>query len=270
MNVKDEFASASGDWHGTSPDIHLKTGVCPAWGQALCQAALVQALSGLTGIKATIPVAMIAWWSLISDDTCPFALGPGGEWLGTWWACGIFSAAVIVEIVADCVPALDSSLDTVMLFVKPVIAFIIATAPYYDSSWTMYCMQLAGPALGLAMALAKAFYTLVLDAGSCGCCAPIRSIAESMSVFVIAIFVLLSAIISMVVALGCMAVAICAFRWYRQRQYARECGMQAGSVHPDPALPSAPPLPGVAVAPVAGVVQQPAPVTCHNNIVTAV
>lgn len=218
--------------------MHWRQGACPAWGQALCQVALVQALSGLTGVKASIPVAVVAWWALLDEASCPLALGPGGEWLATWWACLLFTAALVVEVVADCVPALDSVLDTVMLFVKPVVAFIIATAPYYDSTWALCSMQMAGPALGLAMAVAKALYTVALDAGSCGCCAPLRSAAESMSVVFFVLLVLLSAVVSMLVALACVAVAVYALRKYRQRRTgARECAPPSSEV---PAAPAAP------------------------------
>mmetsp|Transcript_102244 Transcript_102244/g.305241 ORF Transcript_102244/g.305241 Transcript_102244/m.305241 type:complete len:266 (-) Transcript_102244:78-875(-) len=207
----------------TSVDVRLHEGTCPAWMNSLCNMVLSQALSGLTGIKASIPVAIVAWGSLISDDF-PLVLGQGGEWLGTWWACLIFTVFVILEVVSDCFPVVDTVVDGVLLFVKPIVAFMVATAPYYDSHWIEHVTQITSAAISLVMALVKAANTVAVTAGTVGVGTPARSAVETVSVTVLTYVTLWFVIMSFFVAAMCITLVfvVVIHRWRRSRSAIRK------------------------------------------------
>jgi len=193
--------------NATSTHIHLHKGACPEWLSSFCSMVLSQALSGLIGIKASIPVVIVAWGSLLSDHF-PLQLGEGGEWLGTWWACLIFSVLLILEIVSDFFPVVDTVADTVLIFVKPVIAFLVATAPYYDANWIQHITQLSSAVIGLVMALVKASYSVAVSAGTVGLGTPLRSGAETISVTALTYLIISFVLMSFLVAGLCMALVV--------------------------------------------------------------
>ena len=62
---------------------------------------------------------------LLGRFTHLITLPPGWAWLENGWVIGIVAVLLLVEIVADKIPALDSINDTVQTFVRPTAGGIV-------------------------------------------------------------------------------------------------------------------------------------------------
>ncbi|MET0701562.1 MAG: DUF4126 domain-containing protein [Mycobacterium sp.] len=86
-----------------------------------------QLLTGLglataAGLNAYIPMLMLG---LLARFTYVLNLPQGWSWLENGWVLGIVAVLLVVEVVADKVPALDSINDTVQTFVRPTAGGIV-------------------------------------------------------------------------------------------------------------------------------------------------
>ena len=79
-------------------------------------------LATAAGLNAYIPMLLMG---LLSRFTNLVDLPSGWSWLGNGWVIGIVAVLLIVEIVADKIPALDSINDTVQTFVRPTAGGIV-------------------------------------------------------------------------------------------------------------------------------------------------
>lgn len=79
-------------------------------------------LATAAGLNAYIPMLLLG---LLSRFTNLVDLPSGWSWLGNGWVIGIIAVLLIVEIVADKIPALDSINDTVQTFVRPTAGGIV-------------------------------------------------------------------------------------------------------------------------------------------------
>jgi len=79
-------------------------------------------LASAAGLNAYIPLLSMG---LLGRFTNLIHLPPGWSWLENGWVIGVVAILLIVEIVADKVPALDSVNDTVQTFVRPTSGGIV-------------------------------------------------------------------------------------------------------------------------------------------------
>ena len=151
---------------------------------ALCAVSnylITTCLGGLTGIKGTIPILLVAIGSRLTDR-CPLHLED--TWLDNWISISVLLLFAIFEILTDCVPALASVQDSLLLLAKPLLSVALALSPSYGhtdgvSSPTGWAAAASAGLLALLVALMKAAWTLACDAGSAGCCSAARSAIES-------------------------------------------------------------------------------------------
>ncbi len=79
-------------------------------------------LASAAGLNAYIPLLSMG---LLDRFTGLVHLPPGWAWLANGWVIAIVAALLLVEIVADKVPALDSVNDTVQTLVRPTSGGIV-------------------------------------------------------------------------------------------------------------------------------------------------
>ena len=79
-------------------------------------------LATAAGLNAYIPLLAMG---LLGRFTHLITLPPGWAWLENGWVIGIVAVLLLVEIVADKIPALDSINDTVQTFVRPTAGGIV-------------------------------------------------------------------------------------------------------------------------------------------------
>ena len=79
-------------------------------------------LSTAAGLNAYIPMLMLG---LLARFTDMVNLPQGWSWLENGWVLIIVAVLLVVEIVADKIPALDSINDSVQTFVRPAAGGIV-------------------------------------------------------------------------------------------------------------------------------------------------
>lgn len=79
-------------------------------------------LSTAAGLNAYIPMLMLG---LLARFTDIVHLPAGWNWMENGWVILIIAVLLVVEIVADKIPALDSINDSVQTFVRPAAGGIV-------------------------------------------------------------------------------------------------------------------------------------------------
>lgn len=79
-------------------------------------------LATAAGLNAYIPLLLMG---LLGRFTRLITLPPGWSWLENGWVLAIVAVLLVVEVVADKIPALDSFNDAVQTFVRPTSGGIV-------------------------------------------------------------------------------------------------------------------------------------------------
>ena len=82
-------------------------------------------LSASAGLNAYIPLLVV---SLLAKFTNLIALSKPWDALTSWWTIGVLAVLVLVEAVADKVPAVDHVNDTIQTFIRPTAGAIVFAA----------------------------------------------------------------------------------------------------------------------------------------------
>ena len=142
----------------------------------------------LTGLGLAIPAGLNAYIPLLTvavaqrlgwiDLSQPYAL------LGEWWAIALIAVLLVVEVIADKVPAVDSVNDAIQTFVRPAaggLLFVAATAGsgrMHPVVWVVAGVLVAG-----GVHAAKATARPAVNAATGGAGAPVASFAEDVAAF---------------------------------------------------------------------------------------
>lgn len=180
-------------------------------------------LATAAGLNAYIPLLALG---LLSRFTDLVTLPAGWSWLENGWVILIVAVLLVVEIVADKIPALDSVNDAVQTFVRPTAGGIVfgsgtaaETAAVTDPGAFASSGQWIGVVLGivtaLVVSLTKSAARPVANLGSAGMAAPVLSTAEDVT-SVGLVFVSLLLPLLVLVALALVAFAV--FQVWRRRR----------------------------------------------------
>lgn len=181
-------------------------------------------LATAAGLNAYIPMLLMG---LMGRFTNVINLPPGWSWLENGWVLGIVAALLIVEIVADKIPALDSVNDTVQTLVRPTSGGIVfgsgtaaqtaaVTDPGEFASSGQWVPVVVGVVTALVVHLTKTAVRPAANMATGGVAAPVLSTLEdltSMSLSFIAILV--PALVLIVV------IALAAGAWWLLRRRRR-------------------------------------------------
>jgi hypothetical protein len=196
-------------------------------------------LATAAGLNAYIPLLALG---LLSRFTDLVALPAGWAWLENGWVMAIVAVLLVVEIVADKIPALDTVNDTIQTFVRPTAGGIVfgsgtaaETAAVTDPGAFAQSGQWIPVAIGvvtaLVVSLTKTAVRPAANVASAGVAAPVLSTVEDVtSVGLVIVAILLPVLV--LVALVLMAWG--AFRLWRWRR------RRAKSTHPSPPQPLPP------------------------------
>lgn len=187
-----------------------------------------QLLTGLglataAGLNAYIPMVMLG---LLARFTDVVNLPGSWSWLENGWVLTIVGVLLLVEIVADKVPALDSVNDAVQTLVRPAAGGIVfgsgtaaETAAVADPGEFARSGQwipvVIGVVIALAVHLVKTAVRPAANVATAGVAAPVLSTVEDgISVSLVLIALLIPVLVVVVVAI----VAWAAWRLLRRRK----------------------------------------------------
>jgi uncharacterized membrane protein len=82
-------------------------------------------LSGSAGLNAYIPLLIVALAARFPLSEPFIKLQSPYDVMGSWWAIGIISVLLVIEVVADKIPAVDSINDGIQTFLRPAAGAIL-------------------------------------------------------------------------------------------------------------------------------------------------
>ncbi|GAA1631593.1 DUF4126 domain-containing protein [Georgenia ruanii] len=169
-------------------------------------------LAMAAGLNAYVPLLALG---LLSRFTGLLALPEGWQWLQSDVALAVLGALLLVEVVADKVPVVDSVNDVLQTVVRPASGGLVLAAgsasqtltvtdPAATEGWRWVPVVL-GVLLALAMHGTKALARPAVNATTAGAGAPVVSTVEDVS----AVALVLVAVL-LPVAVGALVVAVLA------------------------------------------------------------
>jgi hypothetical protein len=203
--------------------MEIATGVITALG-----------LSVSAGLNAYIPLLLMG---LLARATDAVSLPASWEWLADPWVMAILAVLLVVEVVADKIPAVDSVNDVLQTVVRPTSGGIVVGAAGAGTGATVTDPQafladgewvpvLLGALVALAVHLLKAGARGVANAATAGLAAPVLSTAEDVT----AVVLTLAAILAPLLALLIVVLVI----WWLVRARRRRRAPAAGAAHNAP------------------------------------
>jgi uncharacterized membrane protein len=88
------------------------------------QVAMGIGLAACAGLRAFLPLLVVS----VAGKLGWVPLADRFEWLATWPAVVVFGVAVVAELLSDKVPLIDNVLDTLQMWLKPVVGALLAVA----------------------------------------------------------------------------------------------------------------------------------------------
>lgn len=186
-------------------------------------------LATAAGLNAYIPLLALG---LLSRFTDLVSLPSGWAWLENGWVLSIVAVLLVVEVIADKVPALDSVNDTIQTFVRPTAGGIVfgsgtaaqtaaVTDPGAFASSGQWVAVAIGVVTALLVSLTKSAVRPVANIGTAGMAAPVLSTAED----VVSVGLVFSAILVPALVLVALVVLVVVmfqlWRWRRRRRAAK-------------------------------------------------
>ncbi len=188
-------------------------------------------LATASGLNAYIPLLALG---LLSRFTDLITLPHGWAWLENGWVMTIVAVLLVVEIVADKIPALDSINDTIQTFVRPTSGGIVfgsgtaaQTAAVTDPGAFAHSGQwipiVVGVLVALVVSLTKSTVRPAANVATAGVAAPVLSTIED-GVSIALVFV---AILIPVVVLVVLVALVWGFVKLLRRRHRRNTAAQA-------------------------------------------
>ena len=139
--------------------------------------------SAAAGMNAFIPLAMLA---TLDRFTGIVDLAPGFSWLSSWPAIIVLLCFLVVELVLDKIPGIDTVNDLIQTPTRPVAAALVFSAAVTaqvsgtDHEWIlpMWVAWSLGLLVGLTAHLSKAASRTAIGAATGGSGTPLASFAE--------------------------------------------------------------------------------------------
>jgi hypothetical protein len=170
-------------------------------------------LSSAAGLNAYVPLLVVA---LLGRFTDLISLSPPWDALESWWTIGVLAVLLVVEIVADKIPAVDSANDIVQSLIRPAAGAVLFAA---SSGAVTDVHPVLAVICGLFVAggvhAVKATARPAITATTGGILNPVVSTAEdifSLTLSVVAIVVPVLGLLLLVLAI------ILLIRWLRRKR----------------------------------------------------
>lgn len=82
-------------------------------------------LAGSAGLNAYIPLLLVALAARFPMGDPLIKLQAPYDLMGSWWAIGLIAVLLVIEIVADKIPAVDTVNDGIQTFIRPAAGAIL-------------------------------------------------------------------------------------------------------------------------------------------------
>lgn len=183
-------------------------------------------LAVAAGLNAYIPLLILGLAGRFLDFV---ELPAAWSWLENEWVLLIIGVLLVIELVADKIPAVDSINDWLQSIVRPASGGIVfgtgaATqtaavtdpAAFFESS--AWVPVVAGIVIALVVHAGKMLVRPAANALSAGAAAPALSTGEDISAVLLSLFAILIPILVIVALVGMIVLVVVTFRRARRRR----------------------------------------------------
>jgi len=176
-------------------------------------------LSGSAGLNAYIPLLLVALAARFPMSDPLIKLQPPFDLLGNWWAIGVIAVLLIIEIVADKIPAVDSVNDAIQTFIRPAAGAILFAGSANVITDVHPILALgAGLIVAGGVHATKASARPVVTVTTAGVGNPVVSTLEDIIAFVLSVLSILLPVIAAILLLIFLFMVIYFIRRWRQRR----------------------------------------------------
>lgn len=183
-------------------------------------------LAVAAGLNAYVPLLVLGLAGRFLDIV---ELPAAWQWLENEWVLAIIGALLVVELVADKIPAVDSINDWLQSVVRPASGGIVfgtgaasQTAAVSDpaafvesSAWVPV---VAGVVIALVVHVGKMFVRPAANALSAGAAAPALSTSEDIGALILSVLAILFPILVVVLLVGMVVLVATIFRRLRRQR----------------------------------------------------
>ena len=176
-------------------------------------------LSGSAGLNAYIPLLLVALAARFPMSDPLVKLQAPFDLLGSWWAIGLIAVLLVVEIVADKIPAVDTVNDTIQTFIRPAAGAILFAGSANVITDVHPILALGSGLLvagGVHATKMAARPVVTVTTGGVG--NPIVSTLEDIVAFVVSLLAILLPIIAALLLLSFLIIVIYSVRRWRRRR----------------------------------------------------
>ena len=170
-------------------------------------------LATAAGLNAYLPLLVVA---LLARFTDLLALEPPWNTLESWWVIGVLAVLLVIELLVDKVPAVDSINDVIQTFIRPVAgAILFAASAGIIREFSPVLALVCGLLISGGVHAAKATARPIVTGATAGTLNPVVSVLEDIVSLLMAI---LAIVVPALVLLMFAAILIWFIRWWRRRQ----------------------------------------------------
>jgi uncharacterized membrane protein len=176
-------------------------------------------LTGLTlaapaGLNAYIPLLAVA----LAERFGWLTLSSPWDLLGEWWAIGLIAVLLVVEIVADKVPAVDHVNDVAQTVVRPAAGGLLAVAAAGDVDASSVMLLVCGVLIAGGVHSVKATARPVVNATTAGIGAPVVSTLEDILALVMTVLAFVVPVLAAVAVIALVVAALLLVRRWKRRR----------------------------------------------------
>jgi len=174
-------------------------------------------LSTSAGLNAYLPLLIVA---LVGRFTHLIRLNEPFDVLTSWWTIGVLTVLLLIEILADKIPVVDSANDVIQSFVRPVAgAILFAANANTISDIHPVLAMICGLFLAGGVHLVKAAVRPAVTATTGGTMNPVLSTAEDVvSALTAFLAILLPTLLAIVLLMAVLIIGW--WLWVRHRRRA--------------------------------------------------
>lgn len=176
-------------------------------------------LSGSAGLNAYIPLLVVALAARFPMSEPLVKLQAPFDLLGSWWAIGLIAVLLVIEIVADKIPAIDSINDGIQTFIRPAAGAILFAGSANVITDIHPILSLgAGLLVAGGVHATKAAARPVVTVTTAGVGNPVVSTLEDIVAVVVSLLAVVLPIIAAVILLVFLIFIITIVRRWRRRK----------------------------------------------------
>jgi hypothetical protein len=186
----------------------------------------------LTGITLAAPAGVNAYIPLLAVAVAERAgwvhLRQPFDLLGSWWFIGLIAVLLVVEIVADKVPAVDHVNDAIQTVVRPAAGGVLAVAFSGDGRVEPWLLLICGVLLAGGVHAVKAAARPVINVTTAGAGAPAVSTVEDIGAAGVSIMALVVPVLAFALVVIGLVVAVWLIARWRRRRAEKRSGRPVG------------------------------------------